>query len=432
MGLISELIDLTKLVKDSNINTEELMSRMASKQSIAKMTKDAILQFPVLVSNTLSLDTVTTLNKALERQYSSFVMVATDLISVQKNGRDATAFLRFIHQNTMPGSPANYHIEKTGIQQTFYNSVMKEDMQLCEDMNDFKYKSLGLRQESANSASLKTRMNILTEAKDEEDKNFEREKIQTKFENDVELARMKSTADLASSKMKENYKKATNQDFTAKLKDNDVKKSNELVPTLLEVTLQFRDPGSDAVIKQTFTIGIKTVCHPVSSDDIIYNVSQAFTGKKLFLKFIRWTTGEIKFFRDFLFNIDTIKKNIMQERKQVPWWSALRNRATYNRTIANLFKDSKLLPNATIVLTTDEAEVIKSTTGIDIFKDSGRVQKVMQDLSLLGLVIVNESSEVAWFKFDGDTKWYNYGFNSLERENKNPNNDVKALLSLLK
>src|SRR5699024_1017769 len=72
-----------------------------------------------------------------------------------------------------------------------------------------------------------------------------------------------------------------------KLSDNDVKKSNELVPTTLSLTMQIKDGKSFGGVSN-FVIGVKGLLHPVNSNDMISNLLDGYKSGNKFFNFIRW------------------------------------------------------------------------------------------------------------------------------------------------
>jgi hypothetical protein len=169
-------------------------------------------------------------------------------------------------------------------------------------------------------------------------------------------------------------------------------------------------------------IGIKSVLHPISTDDMVDNVVEACKGNSKVLNFIRWTTGEIRFFKDFLFNIDGIKKDATRRGgKESKWWSTLKRRSTLAK-IKNITRilGKQILPNTTLVLSMDEVDYIKNEFKYDIM-DISFIDKLMKRYFLLGLVVVDNSDQTAHFLFDGHTQFETHSFEGLKKEASDPN-----------
>lgn len=214
-----------------------------------------------------------------------------------------------------------------------------------------------------------------------------------------------------------------------KLSDNDVKKCNELVPTTLSLTLQVKD-GSNFGGVSNFVIGVKGLLHPVNSDDMISNLLSGYKSGNKFFNFLRWSSGEIKFIKDLILNMDNIKEDVVRKHAKngSGWWSALKRR----RNIAALRRikgSGRILPNTTIVCSINEIDELKEAYGVDLMNPAS-IKKIMKTFFLLGFVVVDDSQELCHFIFDGENNYQVVSFNGLEKEN-NSKNDFKDIYKLI-
>jgi len=216
---------------------------------------------------------------------------------------------------------------------------------------------------------------------------------------------------------------------SVRMSDSECKKANELVPTTLAVSLNVKEHGNFGGTIN-FVLGIKTILHPVTSDEMIRNLVLGCKNSSKFFKFIKWTTGEIKFFKDFILNISDIRTDVLStmSKKESGWWTSLKRR----RQISDLKRrfGQGLMPNAAITLTMDEVQLIRSNYGYDL-TDVKLVSKIMRDYFLLSFVIVDPSQELAMFLFDGENHFQTMSFAGLERENNNSKNDFKEIYKLI-
>ena len=214
-----------------------------------------------------------------------------------------------------------------------------------------------------------------------------------------------------------------------KLSDNDVKKCNELVPTTLSLTLQVKD-GSNFGGVSNFVIGVKGLLHPVNSDDMISNLLSGYKSGNKFFNFLRWTSGEIKFIKDLILNMDNIREDVVKKHAKngSGWWSALKRR----RNVAALRRikgSGRILPNTTIVCSINEIDELKEAYGVDLMNPTS-IKKIMKTFFLLGFVVVDDSQELCHFIFDGENNYQVVSFNGLEKEN-NSKNDFKDIYKLI-
>jgi hypothetical protein len=208
-----------------------------------------------------------------------------------------------------------------------------------------------------------------------------------------------------------------------KLADNDVKKSNELVPTTLSVTLN-QIKGEHSVGVQNFIVGIKGLMHPVDSNEMVANLLDGFKSGNMFTNFFRWTSGEITFLKDLVLNMGDIKEEVIKKRSGSKWWSTLRRRKDIKRA-----KKGGILPNASIVCSIEEITEIREVYGLNLL-DVRHVKKIMDRFFLLGFVIVDESQELAHIIFDGEDNYQVLTYRGLEKENNNKN-DFKEIYKMI-
>lgn len=214
-----------------------------------------------------------------------------------------------------------------------------------------------------------------------------------------------------------------------KLSDNDVKKCNELVPTTLSLTLQVK-AGNNFGGVSNFVIGVKGLLHPVNSDDMISNLLSGYKSGNKFFNFLRWSSGEIKFIKDLILNMDNIREDVVRKHAKngSGWWSALKRR----RNVAALRRikgSGRILPNTTIVCSINEIDELKEAYGVDLMNPTS-IKKIMKTFFLLGFVVVDDSQELCHFIFDGENNYQVVSFNGLEKEN-NSKNDFKDIYKLI-
>jgi hypothetical protein len=212
------------------------------------------------------------------------------------------------------------------------------------------------------------------------------------------------------------------------ISDLDIKKSNELMPTVLEIDIQYM--SGDTFKTTTLLLGIKCVAHDIATSEMTYFVAKSVKEERLIFRLIQWSTGEIKFWKDLVFTLDRIKSEVSATGKSSRWWSYLRSRGKMNKFRAMLGV-SKFIPNATMVLSMQEVEMMKNKDGVDIFKNVLNAAKLCNIFFLLGLVILDDIAEVAYI-FDDEAKTWNfYSYQALEKERKSGDKDLKSLISLI-
>lgn len=208
------------------------------------------------------------------------------------------------------------------------------------------------------------------------------------------------------------------------LKDNDVKKANDLAPTLLHIRVIAKEERKYV----DFVIGVKATMHPVDSEEMINELVNACRYHDELFRFIRWTTGEISFLGDFLLNLKDMKSSVArQEAGGSPWWNRLRNMGAIARFKKAAFMKKRILPNASIALTQQEVDFIKNNYGFDLMQPKF-LESVMNKFYLLCFIVVDEALEVVHFKYDGQRSYQTISFSGLEKENSNSARQFRDIL----
>lgn len=526
MGILK---DISTALKDAVDLAKEVNISPGKGASLAKLSSQATLQFPIIISRSIDIDRAQMVGKAFDRKYATFTQIVISLnpyLDLQKD-KDMAGYLKKIHQNNpnvldLVESCMNLYTDETiatsvlfslneGASGELVRSNMKQlfDIETClnrvavndlyqpktmtmglAESNLFHYckengivleeaikrkqesdepeidiasnkaESLGERQFShrvkmdeinfkhrvtsdeyrmktdEKNFNHRTRMDEHRMKMDEKNFNHratmdeQRAKDNAlKAERDQRIADQKAAMDRAKlqydiQKMDAEFRSKTQ----VKLVDNDVKKANELVPTTLSVTMHVKDGSSFGGVSN-FIIGVKGILHPVQSNEMVSNLLNGFKSGSKFFNFLRWTTGEIAFLKDLIFNIDGIKDDVVKKHTGGShWWTTLKRRKTLAK-FKNLTGKNKIIPNASIVCSMEEVVELKEAYGLDIMNPKN-IKKLMDQYFLLGFAIVDESQELCYFIFDGETDFEVISFKGLERDNNNKN-DFKDIYKMI-
>jgi hypothetical protein len=84
-------------------------------------------------------------------------------------------------------------------------------------------------------------------------------------------------------------------------------------------------------------------------------------------------------------------------------------------------------PITTLVITQEEVDYLKKESGMNM-DNVATANYILQAYNLMGLVIVDESTETAKFLFDGEFDLFDtLSYNSIERENGDSNMYKKVI-----
>lgn len=395
-------------------------------KSISTLSSDSIFYFPVIVSDQCSLEEIKMISRALEKQYAAFVAACISLMPFYKIPSEGDIsindYLRSFHQNI--------GINRADSGSAFVTDLLgnNESVQITEA--DVEKARIGFekiwRESLAKNESVITR--VLTDIKSMNENGTNKEylnsvakvllnKTREKLNEDVE----ELTPDVEGLEVKTFDKEI----FT----NTDMKKANELLPTLMKADVTFIVGEEGRLVSRQIVIGVKTYIHKYSSKVLVEDIYQTIKSKRKFLQFVKFVTGEENSLADLILGINKIKYDVATAKKQ----------GVSDRTIQMIKKRSRwaklqvpyimktYLPNASIVITSNETSILKSHYGVDILH-SDVVPTIMSENFLLGFVVLDQTNESAFISYEG----HNYQFQEvpytyLEREATESDRMIKQM-----
>lgn len=455
MGIWKEVVDTVKDLKVDKIGAQ-IISGSGQKGSIARMANEGILQYPVIVSRAIDIETMMMVSKALERNYASFAQVAFSMHGVMdyRTTTSPAEFVRLFHQNQGVKNPV---FKDTDMMSKLTNAYATEsfadDYSVYENDNmilfggvfeDATGKIVNLNRDQLFTVAEHLDTTVLNDKFNPKRKNvlynFSNPELSQKYNSvqplkeasDMDERKFAYQRDLDDIKLADAEFKRNSIDLNRNmLSDNDAKKANELIPTVLHVRVKVKDEnGGDAGILD-FNIGIKAVMHPVKSNEMITNLVAVCNNKDKLFNFFRWTTGEISFFKDFVLDVNEMKTDVSNKSAGASnWWIALKRRANSNKIRKSLPGTNQLLPNSSFVVTMDEVNFINDKYGYNVM-DPIFLDKIMKTYFLLGFVVVDNASQIVHFYFDGQTDFESISFSGLEKENSSSERKFKEMLKVI-
>lgn len=374
------------------------------KKSIARGASDSIMQFSALISDTIPVNMAHVITQKLDRVYAVFSQTYFSLNSTINISTDASAstYIRRFHQNLTESTELNILNDDK-----FDVDLITEgiDEGLCSYYHNYNNTYGILYSFIEPNASLVHENKAMMIESDEvlyEDNN-------APATNDVIRGYLykKKNADYASMQ-----KDVRNPEL---LDRNDIKKSNDMQPLTMSVRLMGVNDKDEFVQYVDFICGVKTVLHLVKSDDMCEEIDKSIRNNSRTFNFIRWTTGEISFLKDFLLGINNIRDDIAaRNESRVPFFATLR-RLKRKRFDPNIRGINKIIPNATLIISAYEVEELENKYGYNI-RDIKMAKRLMDALLLLAFIIVDEGTETINILYDGRNSFETYSLDSLERE----------------
>lgn len=403
--------------------------------SIKGKARQSIAQYPVLISENVSSKISPILTHALEVEYATLVSMIIQNTASYDTGDVQGVIGTFHKENDVS------FLCGTDNKESLYEAN-KELMKLYNDQ--FNMKSLN------ESYYTRDMIMYLSEA-DDEYAQRKRNREEAKYRRDEEDRDTKRERDAAREEREEakhRRDEAKNQreadDYESKRKrpganvltqPKDISKMNDLQPTVLNVEVNFtNDKGN--VISKTISVGVKCVSHLLKADDIEYYLTKAAYKNNIFLKLIKFTTGEIKFWKDLMFALDDIKKSAKYATadNSKDYFYNLEYVAKQARNLLVAGVDKSNLPTATttLIISTTDVDNIKYKNGIDILKDVNSIKKIFNTYFLLNILIVDEALEVVYVYDSESNTLQNQSFKSFEEASKKRELNVSDLYKILK
>lgn len=456
-------------------------ARVRNSRSLARATSGLTLAFPVICTNTLPIETASMVAKAIERKNVTMLQMAFSAYNIT-NATDAVAHISKFHQNLnlskmdldkfmdameMLGESSyiypeemraiaedckrnldyvlNDSINKTSLLEyseiTRYGQkkVIKEAIQKPQKYgpngfydysddeinqsayDDGPYNALGKdnaryylnrkdKQDQENNRNRQSNAQHRDRINQSDRQFKDRQSQQQKFHDDE--------MDNENIKQRQNAVDSQRQQFTAMLMQSDVKKANEMQPTMMLVNFYVNDRDRDLNVAQQFVCGVKSKLYAVESSDIINKIITKHVDSDILLKLVKVSTREISFVKDFLLGLDEARLDALSKSRKGSAsriFKALERRAIKGKIRRSLRMGNSAKAISALVISAEEAEELKKYENIDIYQPR-TIVPIMEKLNLLYFVVVDTTAESVNIITDGETEYESYSFTSLERE----------------
>lgn len=426
--------DIWSMLSDGSISPENIFMNMISRtnfKSIARATSNLILTFPILTDSSVPIKTARLVTKAVEVKATAMLQMLFAALSVQCN-RDAFDFVHKVHTN-----------------------ISTDDIDMVLKSMSFGSFGEAYRMSEEERISMKDVLQSMAEENAAIDNytlsvedNFTslNEEYLVEAEGDsVEITLGKSGGGRGNGggggRNHRCRTRSNNNHYhgggggghhnddrgnpVPEVLNAEIKKTNELQPTLMEI--QFR--GAEGCVGNAI-VGVKAKLHYVDRDDIIDKLASKNKDRNGLFNFLRATTREISFFKDFLFAADKAKLDAVKVNKDAsPIWKLLERRAMKSRinSVFSYTNDASAI--TTILISKDTADILKSEYELDVFRPT-EILEVMDAYNIMAFFIVDDVNEKAWALFDDASKEYDlFSYDTLKKDDKDA--DLKKLIQVM-
>lgn len=394
-SILSDIINVYDNVTADDFSLDKLLPTQAggykSFKSINSATKDLVLTFPVMFSRNMELATAELIARALEAKYANLVKMLLTAMAIT-NATDAIDYVKNIHSNMQ-----------------FNNGI---------DVDDYLTINSKLAKESGAMTMFTPGIKAVYE-------NYKHSlKHSLPITNQIISESDSKRGDSKSSKSKDDKPGSIKFDQDVKLD-----KANQQMPLMMKVN--FISKATGRPITTSAYLGIKCKLFDVTGLDIIQRIVSKNSSAISLFNFIRATSQEIGFWRDFVFALSKAKVDAISNARNgssSKMWKALEQRATKSKLNQFFRQKNDATAITSLLVTTDEVEELKKNNDIDLSR-SNVARKIMSDYNLLCIGIVDETTESVALIFDtGDDEYELVRFKSLK---KDKDMDAKQIVNLL-
>lgn len=422
-----------------------------SYSSVAKAASKMVAVFPVLASRTVSADTAQMVSKYIEQKMCSLFVLALQQanISTAKSGIE---YLRQYHQNLdIGGDDVNailktmdtwiqaYNdgktmIESGGLSSYMYESDVDADsiLEADTDLNIPGREVIELMKIMQEQSMIKvydTQLNPIS-INDYIVNEFASGDyhVSVKAFNEADNNDNKPTED--------ELKIKRNSGGNVSLKDLDVKKMNDAIPSMLVVRFysMYKDDNNNnhlSTIPTEFIIGVKSKLIPVATTEILRRIMNDNKDGKKFIKFMRTITGELKL-SEVIFGLSQIKDDIRSTRKKGAYgsiWNLLVTRANASKEALRQGAHNDFSAITTVVVSQNDVDELFHEENFDI-SDPKNAIHFMQSYNLISFIIVDDATQIAKIMMDdGSKEFEEYAYRMFERETRD--GTYKKLINLM-
>lgn len=470
MGALTELFDLVslgkKVGKDLAKNPDDykaVSSLFTKAKSISAQASKYVMEYPVATSTTITdYKTALSIAKQIEFDCARFIILASGLNPVVRQGAGDTIEA---HISNLVSSYESYSGLKVAIAPATEEDIRNGEEYMLKYYNTKEYRTIKNSSPYSNEAFKNTvHPAIMANTENTVGTTFEEyvlvideflnnaisansgSRNKLPIEDIIGLPPSSNPADPEYAKAVAYYDNAFETMVSATVTrtelDSNLNRLGKTGPTIINLRLFIMDAnGADREV--TFPLAIKASLQYVDAIDIQSMLRQVNTpGKKLF-EFIKLTTGQTSFFKDFILALDSAKGDVERERTigATPFFRRLMsNKSRYRfKTVANVIpglknfvtkKKQSDLPMCTIVIDESELRPIGLRLTECLKNRAKYIDPILDTYMLLGFGIVDADNGVVYFFYAGESRYITANISELGNSSGS-GNDSSAMAQAL-
>ena len=444
-SIIRDIIDLANIADGDDMTMNPFSNKVY--KSVAAATDKLTLIFPVFCSNNISIENSVMVSKAIERKCVTMMQMLFSAMQIS-DAKNAIDYISKFHGNLdaslddVASLTVDDYVDMINKYASTQEHAVFNDakawQQLSESVKNFNYTlPEDINENSLNNYRVDHMGNSINISIIKEDAVSD---LKKEIENQRKLAKRVAKTNKKFNKLTNNLRNAYRYDRLdyrqmqamnnmerERVFTTDIKKANELVPTMMVVNFYNAQTG----LYTSAVIGIKAKLYPLDSMDIVNRLMLKNKDNQGFHNFIRATTREISFWKDFVFAVDKAKIDALGVRRgsTSKIWKVLERRALFGKYKRMIGAGNESAAISSLVVSKEDVETLKKEYNINIEK-AAVIRPIMESYSLMCCVIIDEGVESAKFIFDtGHDEYETLSFNHLEREAQD--NSYKKIVNLM-
>lgn len=359
--MFKSLKSIGSFVSGSASGTRGFSVNTRNNRSIFQRSRDNTLFFPVIVSNSIKRETALSIGKYFEQKIANDIkmIITNDDIVDLSNVKSKSEFL-----NQFRGSADMISIAKELDKFIVESPVSLDQKETFHEV--IKY----------NNMELKDKYNLypMELSNEQQSDMITSDDVQGLQEISGDIGKV---------------------DVVTLNQKKDERNLNNLEGTIVTVEVVYASDEGQNISKTTsLMFSVKTLVHYVSSSQLTDSVVEFFKKGTMLTDYARWSSGELRLFKDVLFNFkDLTDVAIGTGSKESQIINTLHHNSKRASKINAMVRDGKgFIPNTTLVLNTSEVELIRSRANVNLFS-GGVASKFVKELFLTALVIVDEIND---------------------------------------
>ena len=444
-SIIRDIIDLANIADGDDMTMNPFSNKVY--KSVAAATDKLTLIFPVFCSNNISIENSVMVSKAIERKCVTMMQMLFSAMQIS-DAKNAIDYISKFHGNLdaslddVASLTVDDYVDMINKYASTQEHAVFNDakawQQLSESVKNFNYTlPEDINENSLNNYRVDHMGNSINISIIKEDAVSD---LKKEIENQRKLAKRVAKTNKKFNKLTNNLRNAYRYDRLdyrqmqamnnmerERVFTTDIKKANELVPTMMVVNFYNAQTG----LYTSAVIGIKAKLYPLDSMDIVNRLMLKNKDNQGFHNFIRATTREISFWKDFVFAVDKAKIDALGVRRgsTSKIWKVLERRALFGKYKRMIGAGNESAAISSLVVSKEDVETLKKEYNINIEK-AAVIRPIMESYSLMCCVIIDEGIESAKFIFDtGHDEYETLSFSHLERDAQD--NSYKKIVNLM-